>query len=68
MSGNRSVLLLPLLIALAGCGNQVRPPNRQEQESVRKSQELFKGQREVSRSVRLPDSHPKGSSKEEGWK
>jgi hypothetical protein len=46
-----------LIAGLVGRGSQVRPPGRQEQESIRKGQDLFKGQQQASRDARIPDSH-----------
>ena len=50
-----------LLVISAACTG----PGKREQESVRKAQELFKGQDEAMRHARIPDSHAKTKTSEE---
>ena len=50
-----------LLVISAACAG----PGKREQESVRKAQELFKGQDEAMRHARIPDSHAKTKTSEE---
>jgi hypothetical protein len=49
---------------LAGCGSPVRPSSDQQQESVRKAQNLFSGQEDGRRRARLPQGHSEHNSTE----